>query len=161
MARTAESRSRPPRADVVHVSSRRFGDFEVPCDRVLEFPQGLIGFGAMHRFVILEHRPGSPFKWMLSLDDPELAFAVADPVELVAGYVPPIEIATRVLATDAADIALFVLVTIPGDPAAMTVNLMAPVAVDMKTRRARQLVLEDARFPAAYPVVGRAKAATP
>jgi flagellar assembly factor FliW len=161
MARTAESRSRPASADVVHVSSRRFGDFEVPCNRILEFPQGLIGFGALHRFVILEHRPGSPFKWMLSLDDPELAFAVADPIELVCGYVAPLDVAARILATEPAEIALFVLVTIPGDPAAMTVNLMAPVAVDLKTRRARQLVLEDARFPAAYSVVGRTRIATP
>jgi flagellar assembly factor FliW len=39
----------------------------------------------------------------------------------------------------------------------MTVNLMAPVAVDLKTRRARQLVLEDSRFPAAYALVGRGR----
>jgi len=161
MARTAESLSPHARTDAVHVASRRFGTFDVPRDRVLEFPQGLIGFGAMRRFVILEHRPGSPFKWMLSLDDPELAFAVVDPTELVQGYAAPIELAARTLATEPAQIALFVLVTIPGDPTAMTVNLMAPVAVDLKTRRARQLVLEEARYPAAYSVVPRTRVAAP
>jgi flagellar assembly factor FliW len=156
MARTAESLSRPVVAsDTVHVESRRFGAFEVPRDRVLEMPQGLVGFGRMRRFVVVDHRPGSPFKWLLSLDDPDLAFAVADPAELVAEYVPPVELATRTLACAPDDLALFVLVTIPRDPTAMTVNLMAPVAVDVRTRRARQLVLEDGRYPAAYAVVAR------
>jgi flagellar assembly factor FliW len=68
------------------------------------------------------------------------------------------ELAARVLATDAAEIAIFVLLTIPSDPTAMTVNLMAPIAVDLKTRRARQLVLEDSRYPAAHSLVGRARA---
>jgi len=168
MARTAESLSRPTVAptvppaaapDTVHVESRRFGAFEVPRDRILEMPQGLVGFARMRRFVVLDHRPGSPFKWLLSLDDPELAFAVADPTDLVAGYVPPVELASRILACAADDLALFVLVTIPRDPTAMTVNLMAPVAVDVRTRRARQLVLEDGRYPAAHAVVAPSRAA--
>jgi flagellar assembly factor FliW len=161
MARTAESLSRaalPP--DAVHVESRRFGAFAVPRHRIIEMPQGLIGFGRLHRFVVVDHRPGSPFKWLLSLDDPELAFAVADPTELVSGYVPPVELATRTLPCAADDLALFVLVTIPRDPTAMTVNLMAPVAVDLRTRRARQLVLEDGRYPATHAVVGRSRDAT-
>ena len=45
-------------ADVVHVVSSRFGELDVPVDRVLHFPQGLIGFARARRFVILDHRPG-------------------------------------------------------------------------------------------------------
>ena len=51
-----------------------------------------------------------------------------------------------------ADVALFVIVTIPSDPTAMTVNLMAPVVVDVRTRRSRQLVLEDGRSDPSYRV---------
>ncbi len=158
---TETAAGQAPPSDGVQVSSRRFGAFVVPAAQVLNFPQGLIGMPSMRRFVILEHRPGSPFKWMLSLDDPEIAFAVADPLELVAGYAPPVDVAARVLSTDPTEVALFVLVTIPRDPTAMTVNLMAPVAVDLRTRRARQLVLEDARFPAAFSIVTRPQPAAP
>jgi flagellar assembly factor FliW len=138
--------------DVVQVHSTRFGDFEVPCDRVLHFPQGLIGFPRARRFVILDHRPGSPFKWMLCLEQPDVAFAVAEPGRLVPDYRPPLEVAARTLGTAPADVALFVIVTIPSDPTAMTVNLMAPVVVDVRTRTSRQLVLEDARCDPSYRV---------
>jgi flagellar assembly factor FliW len=66
----------------------------------------------------------------------------------------PLELAARTLGTDPADVALFVIVTIPLDPTAMTVNLMAPVVVDVRTRTSRQLVLEDARCDPSYRVCG-------
>ena len=142
----------PREPEVIHVTSARFGDFAVPVDRVLHFPQGLIGFPRARRFVILDHRPGSPFKWMLCLEQPDVAFAVVEPGKMVPDYRAPLELAARTLGTDPADVALFVIVTIPPDPTAMTVNLMAPVVVDARTRIARQLVLEDARYDPSYRV---------
>ena len=144
-------------ADVVHVASSRFGELDVPGDRVLHFPQGLIGFPRARRFVILDHRPGSPFKWMLCLEEPDVAFAVVEPATLVPEYEPPLELAARTLGVAPADVALFVIVTIPPDPTAMTVNLMAPVVVDLRTRRSRQLVLEDPRCDPSYRVCGPRK----
>jgi len=142
----------PRERAVIQVRSARFGDFEVPVDRVLHFPQGLIGFPRARRFVILDHRPGSPFKWMLCLEQPDLAFAVVEPGMLVPEYRSPIDLAARTLGADPADVALFVIVTIPSDPMEMTVNLMAPVVVDLRTRTSRQLVLEDARCDPSYRV---------
>lgn len=139
-------------SDVVHVASARFGEFDVPVDRVLHFPQGLIGFPRVRRFVILDHRPGSPFKWMLCLEQPDVAFAVVEPGKFVPDYDAPLELAARTLGADPADVALFVIVTIPSDPTAMTVNLMAPVVVDVRTRTSRQLVLEDPRCDPSYRV---------
>jgi flagellar assembly factor FliW len=141
-----------PEPEVVHVTSARFGEFEVAVDRVLHFPQGLIGFPRARRFVILDHRPGSPFKWMLCLEQPDVAFAVVEPGRMVPDYRAPLELAARTLGVDPADVALFVIVTIPADPLAMTVNLMAPVVVDVRTRISRQLVLEDPRCDPSYRV---------
>lgn len=156
MASTAEHIDAPqPRSagECVQVRSRRFGTLDVPRESILHLPQGMIGFPNNRRWVILDHRPGSPFKWLMSVEDPELAFAVANPGELVAEYQPPIELAARLLGTDPAEIALFVVVTIPSDPTRMTVNLMAPVVVDLRTRRARQIVLDDSRCPPDHLVV--------
>jgi flagellar assembly factor FliW len=157
MASVAEETVRPVRRandDVIQVHSGRFGDFDVSADRVLHFPQGLIGFPKARRFVILDHRPGSPFKWMLCLEQPDLAFAVVEPGKMVPEYRAPLDLAARTLGADPADVALFVIVTIPSDPTAMTVNLMAPVIVDVRTRTSRQLVLEDARCDPSYRVCG-------
>jgi flagellar assembly factor FliW len=43
----------------------------------------------------------------------------------------------------------------------MTVNLMAPVVVDLRTRQARQIVLDDPRCPPDHRVVREPAAAQP
>lgn len=151
--------SGPAESETIRVRSGRFGELDVPTDRVLHFPQGLIGFPRARRFVILDHRPGSAFKWMLCLDQPDLAFAVVEPGTFVPDYRAPLELAARTLAAEPKDVALFVIVTIPSDPTAMTVNLMAPVVVDVRTRRSRQLVLEDGRSDPSYRVCASGPAA--
>lgn len=140
-------------ATTVRVASQRFGTLDVPADRVFQFGAGLIGFSSARKFVLLDHRPGSPFKWMLSLDDPELAFAVVNPSDLVPEYDPPVERAAKVLSADLPDIAIFALVTIPPDPTQMTINLMAPLAVDLKSMTAEQLVIDRPGLSPAHRVV--------
>jgi hypothetical protein len=61
----------------------------------------------------------------------------------VPGYRPPREQAAQAVAASADEVVLFALVTIPANPTEMTINLMAPVAVNMRTRAACQLVLEE------------------
>ena len=151
MASTAEQ-SEPNGGGALHLHSNRFGDLDVPSGSIFEFPDGLVGFPGAKRFVLLDHRPGSTFKWMLSIDDPELGFAVADPTDLVAGYLPPFEAACRAVGAEPADLAVFALVTIPQNPTEMTVNLMAPVAVNLRSRVARQLVLEEPGLDPAHRV---------
>lgn len=142
----------PPPVRTITVESQRFGVFEVPEDSIFELEPGLVGFPNEHRFVVLDSRPGSPFKWMLCIDEPDLAFAVVDPTELVPGYRAPIEKTVEVLGCAPVDVALFVLVTIPARPVEIYANLLAPVVVDLARRKGRQLVLEDPTLDPAHPI---------
>jgi flagellar assembly factor FliW len=135
--------------------SERFGSFTVPEARVFVLDPGLVGFPDARRFVLLDSKPGSPFKWMLSVDEPDLGFAVVDPGDFVAGYVAPLEHAANVLSCARADVALFVLVTIPERPTEIFLNLLAPIIVDLQTRRGRQLVLEDTQLDPAHRIALR------
>jgi flagellar assembly factor FliW len=50
------------------------------------------------------------------------------------------------------DALILALVVIPRDPLRMTANLAGPVVVNIKTLKARQIVLSTDLFPLAYPV---------
>jgi flagellar assembly factor FliW len=140
----------PPPVRTITVESQRFGVFEVPEESIFELDPGLVGFPDERRFVVLDSRPGSPFKWMLCVDEPDLAFAVIDPATFVPSYAAPIDKAAEVLRCDRADVALFVLVTIPARPTEIYANLLAPVVVDLVRRKGRQLVLEDPTLDPAH-----------
>jgi flagellar assembly factor FliW len=142
------------------VVSRRFGTFEVPDARIFALEPGLIGFPGARRFVLLDSRPGSPFKWLLCVDEPELGFAVVDPTHFVPTYAAPLALAAGALGCAATDVALFVLVTIPDRPTEIFVNLLAPIVVDLGRRRGRQLVLEDPTLDPAHRIPLGAGAAT-
>lgn len=159
-AERTEEATPPAGRPSVRIESERFGTLEVPADRVFRFAAGLIGFPRARRFVLLDHRPGSPFKWMLCLEDPELAFAVANPSDLVGTYEPPLDKAAKQLGADPSDVAIFALVTIPANPTDMTINLMAPVAVDLKTMEAEQLILERPDLSPAHRLVPAENPAT-
>jgi flagellar assembly factor FliW len=135
--------------DSISLHSERFGDHELPADRVLSFPAGVIGFPDARRFALLDPpRPGSPFHHLVCLDEPELGFVVCDPTELWPDYAAQLPV-DDVAANERA---LLVIVTVRD----MTANLMAPLVVDRSSRTARQIVLDTGRFSTRHPVLAGA-----
>ncbi len=139
----------PAESGTVVVNSRRFGSFAVREDQIIHLVPGLLGFSRLHRYVLIEHQPGSPFLWLQSLDDPELAFVVLDPGHIVPEYRPEpwAEIMKELEAESAEDLKVLVIVTIPpGQPQEMTAYLMGPVVINVKNCRGRQVIVEDPRY---------------
>lgn len=67
------------------VHSTRFGTIEIEADAVLSFPRGLIGLGGS-RYALLATDPESPFSWLHSVEDPDLALPVTRPWQFFPGY---------------------------------------------------------------------------
>lgn len=148
MAEPAREDLSPPAT--LTVRSRRFGSYEVPVERIVTFPDGLIGFPDARRFALLEpSRPQSPFRYLICVDLPELAFVVCNPQDFWPGYVaevpPPLDAA--------GETAVLVIATIPADAREMTANLMAPLVIDCATRRGAQLVLDVGRYSTRHPLL--------
>jgi len=139
-----------PHRAAVDVHSSRFGTFAVPADRVLWFAEGLVGFPDYHRFVIVEHTRPGPLRWLLCLDEPELAFAVVDPAE----FFPDYRVDACLGLSAEKDVAVFAIVTIPrAYPVGMSANLMAPVVVDVETRDGRQVILDNGSYSTRHPLL--------
>lgn len=135
--------------------SARFGSIEFESTDVVAFEQGLLGFPNCRSFLILEHRPGSPFRWLQSLEEAELAFLVIDPSHLVLNYAPEIsdaEAQSLQLSEDSLRFVYTIVTIPPGRPEAMTLNLAAPLLINAETRQARQIVLEGDLYPIRFPV---------
>lgn len=139
----------------MQVKSTRFGILEVPDDKVLSFPDGLLGFEQFHRYVILEHDPGTPFKWLQCLDDADVAFVIINPAEFAPEYVIELgrDDVVKLGLKDVGEAAVYVLVVIPEDPSAMTANLQGPLVLNADLRVGRQVVLPDGRYRTRQPIL--------
>ena len=123
----------------------------LPADRVLEFPGGLIGFPDAHHFALLESsRPGSPFRCLACVDLPEIRFVVCAPGMFGSGYVSALPLPPDLPREDAA---VLIIVTVPADGREMTANLMAPIIIDCRSRRGRQLILEGGPYSTRHPLL--------
>jgi flagellar assembly factor FliW len=130
--------------ETVPLRSQRYGNYDIPVDRVLSFPDGLIGFAEAHRFAVLDSsRPESPFSCLVCLDFPELGFVVCDPTRLWPGYTADLPAPEEGSVEDRAVLAI---VTVPRDARGMTVNLMGPLVIDCVSRQGRQVILDTGRY---------------
>lgn len=143
----------------MQVKSTRFGQLEVPENSVLNFPDGLLGFEHCKRYVILEHDPATPFRWLQGIDDPDLAFVIVNPAEFAAEYAVELgrDDVLKLGLKDASEAAVYVLVVIPEDPSAMTANLQGPLVMNAERRVGRQVVLADGRYRTRHAILAELK----
>lgn len=130
------------------VKTSRFGELDVPRDKIIHMPLGILGFQNSFNYFILDHAEDSPFKWLQSADEPDLAFVIIDPYLFKPDY--NMEVTVEDLApiqtTDVEDIVVAVLVSIHGDPRLMTANLLAPVMVNYKKMLGMQIVMNNSSY---------------
>ena len=131
------------------IATTRFGALEVDVNLVITFPEGLIGFETCREFVVIRHDDTGAFRWLQSLDNPGVAFPVAEPLTFRPDYAPTIsdgDARTLRLRRDT-PILLFAVVSVPGpDPATVTANLLAPLVINGESRQGRQVVIQDDGF---------------
>jgi flagellar assembly factor FliW len=134
----------------------RFGTVEVDENTLIEFPRGLIGFEQLRRFVILEGPEGTPLKWLQSVEEPAVAFVIADPSAIVPDYIVRVrgeELDPLGLASPE-DAAVAVIVTVPGYLENATCNLLGPIVFNVEKRLGLQVILDE-DYPLRHPIISR------
>ena len=129
---------------------------EVLEDEILEFPSGILGFEEYKGYVILEIRKDGLFRCLQSTDDPDVAFVIIEPAVFWPDY--QVQVEAEALAEigpidDPGDVAIYAIVTVPRDVAKMTANLQAPLMINRKTRRGKQVVLTDGNYYTRHPIL--------
>ncbi|MBT5414488.1 MAG: flagellar assembly protein FliW [Rhodospirillaceae bacterium] len=147
-----EIRPAPDRAATVEIATR-FGSYLFDSTYAIAMPAGLPGFPTARRFGLADlpdPRHGR-FKLLQSLDGPEPAFIVM-PLNLADGPIDAADIdeALDTLGIAREDAVLLLVVATRKEPngkGSATVNLRAPIVLDLANRRARQYVLPNGRYP--------------
>ncbi|MBF0543494.1 MAG: flagellar assembly protein FliW [Candidatus Riflebacteria bacterium] len=120
----------------------RFGEIEVSKEEIIVFPEGLFGFKSYHQYVILNTQDRSPFRWLQSFDDGDLAFVIIEPLNFMFSYDLEVsdEEASFLGLVKPEDAAIYTIITIPENTMNMTANLQGPLVINAKTRIGRQII---------------------
>lgn len=125
----------------MEVQTKPFGTIDVDERQKLHFPYGILGFEHLKWYVLLDSSQ-PPFYWLQSLDDPDVAFVLINPVFFRPDYrlEVPAEELQELRVEDEEDILVFAIVTIPDNQELMTANLQGPVVINRTTKIGRQAI---------------------
>ncbi len=127
----------------IHTS--RFGTVEIQPDDILFFRAGILGFEECQHWVILADAANSSVAWMQSMQSPEIALPVVSPRRFVPNYqvlLDPLDMDSLHLGSvDKA----YVLAVVSRDKDVLTLNLRAPLIINLDRRLGCQVITVDAQ----------------
>lgn len=127
----------------MEVTTSRFGKLQTAPADILLFDEGLIGLRHCRRWVVLADAQNAALGWLQSLDDADAALGVVSPRRFVPDYqlrVSRQELAPLGLAA-ASDAQVVVIVS--RHPEGLSLNLRAPLVINVETRRGRQVIAKE------------------
>jgi flagellar assembly factor FliW len=135
------------------IQTSRFGVLSVDEQRVLYFPQGLLGFPNHKRFALIQTGPENCFFWLQCADEPNLAFVVADPKLFFKEYDVPMR-PEYLKELDMADERFAqVLVICNKAEQWLTGNLLGPLLINAANCLGQQVVLTEKKWTARQPLL--------
>ena len=136
--------------------TRIFGDIEVDANKIITFDGGIIGFPELKRFMLIHDRENEKkhISWLQSIDEPDFAMPVIDPLKLVEDYNPIVEdeLLSGLGKLSPEEMLVLVTMTIPKDITKMTVNLKAPIIINAASLKAGQIIVDDEKYVVRYPI---------
>jgi len=128
---------------MVSFKTTRFGPIDVSDDRIIRFPVGLLGFPRLNRYILMDNRD-TPVKWLQAVDDPDVAFVVADPMTVAGDRTITLdgEVARFLQVEHEDDLAVLLILRV--EEGKVIANLNGPLAINSSRMLGVQVVLDRA-----------------
>jgi flagellar assembly factor FliW len=127
----------------MQITTMNFGPVEIDVDDILLFPQGVIAFEDCRHWVLLSDEENPALAWLQSVARAEVALPVVSPrrfapeysVRVGRGQLLPLEFSQFDQA--------YVLAVVSQSDGDLTLNLKAPLIVNLDRRLGRQVITSD------------------
>ena len=122
------------------IDTARFGPVEIEPSDLLHFPSGLLGLEDCRQWVLLADAENDALGWLQNSSRPEIAFAVVCPRRFVRDY------QVRISRAELTPLALAdvrqaqVLAIVGKNENGITLNLKAPLVINLERRLGRQVI---------------------
>lgn len=121
---------------------------------VISFPKGLPGFDNLKRFIIFPVEDNEIFSVLHSIEDENIGFVLVSPFDLIDDYEFEIEneVIDRLRITNKEDILVQNIVTLNSTLEKITINLRAPIIINIKENLGEQIILNNEKYLIKYPI---------
>lgn len=131
------------------IETKHFGEIEVQDDEILEFIGGVPGFeGTKYVIINNSNQENSPFLWLQSLEETNIALVLINTFMLYPDYAPDIndEFLKVLEFENREELVVFNVMVIPEKVEDMTVNLKAPIIINNANHKAIQVICDNSDY---------------
>ena len=125
------------------------GEITVEEKDIVVFKQGLPGFERLRKFAVIALEDTRPIQWLVSLEDKEVSLPVIDPWMVRYDYHLdiPKNIVEYLNITKEDKVFIITVIRIPDSkPDTITVNLAAPIIINLDNNKALQYIPEKSEY---------------
>lgn len=137
-----------PKETNMEIKSKFLGEQQVDPEKIIVFPKGIPGFEDQTRFKLFHQEDNPIIFWLQSVDDENLTFSAANPVDFNINYSFLLSDEEQQLLdlTSPEDLAILILLRTDEDPEnpgkpAIRGSIKSPILINIKSRKAIQKVL--------------------
>ncbi|MBD5522638.1 MAG: flagellar assembly protein FliW [Lachnospiraceae bacterium] len=138
------------------VTTKVFGEITIDDERIITFPNGIIGFPDLTKFAMIHdsEKGLDSIHWLQSLDEPAFAMPVMDPLIVCPDYNPEVddELLKHLGELNPEEMLVLVTVTVPKDIKQMSANLKGPIIINSVDRTATQVIVEGDAYQVKFPI---------
>ncbi len=121
----------------------KFGSLEINSDRIILFPDGLVGFEQYRHWVLLSEGKDDSVGWLQSVTDATLAFLVVTPHRFVQDYQLRVHRNQLLTMPWAPSDRTLTLAIVSDRSGSLSVNLKSPVLINVDRCLGRQVIVAD------------------
>lgn len=137
---------------MMKVLSLSWGEIRCHEDDVLYFGKGIPGFESLTKFIIYEPDPEVPVFALQSVDEPAVDLPIVNPFLFFPEYDVKLSqtVQNELEIKNAAEVHIYTVMSFGKTGA--TLNLLAPLVVNVSSRQGQQVVLHDSGYETKHPL---------
>ena len=135
---------------MMNIETFKFGSVTVEDENIINFDNGILGFERLKRFCLIPSNQSDVIFWLQAIDDPYISMPCIDPLKVCFDYDPMIDEADlEELGIDenTEDVLVLCIMLIPQNFKDTTVDLAAPIVINNVNMKAKQVLLQDEKYP--------------
>ncbi|WP_195937886.1 flagellar assembly protein FliW [Romboutsia sp. 1001713B170131_170501_G6] len=120
------------------------------------FEKGIPGFESYNTFLVEQIKEDKNFFSMISKDNLNVGFVCVSPFKIKKDYEIELneDIINELNIKDYKDVLVLSIITLSNSIDTSTVNLKAPIIININNNRGKQLILEDTKYNIKEPLTG-------
>lgn len=139
---------------MIKIKTRLLGELEINEESLINFPEGILGFPESREFALIDV-PGNAFFYLLQdVHEEFVSFILTDPFKFYHDY--EIDIADedlkKIQIEKKEHVGAMGMITLAKPFKNSTVNLLAPIILNLEKRLGRQYVLNDMNYQTKHPL---------